>query len=102
MNNKALLESAANFFKTSYPGVTAEAVVCFLVFIDLPSLVTVGSLAQEVHMAELDVYNHLTLLAAGGAGLLSLENTGGDDTIISLTDEGYAAKDNLMASVATA
>lgn len=98
MDNKAILEHATSYFKRSYPGLTAEAIVCFLVLIDMDRNPTVGDVARGVAMAEPQAYHHLSeLTAGGGAGLLTLENLGDGRNYVHLTDAGKIAKKSIQA-----
>jgi len=99
MDNKAILERAANFFKQSHPNITAEAVVCFLVLIDLDRNPTVGDIARGVGMAEPQAFHHLAELSTGaGAGLISLENLGDGRNYVHLTEAGLIAKKTVQAA----
>ncbi len=99
MDNKAILEHAAGYFKRTYPGLTAEAIVSFLVLIDLPKTPTVGDVARNVGMAEPQTYHHLSELATGvGPGLINLENTGDGRNLVHLTGLGEEAKKQIKAA----
>lgn len=99
MENKAVLEHATNYFKRSHKGLTAEAIVCFLVLIDLERNPTVGDIARSVGMTEPKAYHHLSELSmGGGAGLINFENTGDGRNYVHLTDAGQAAKKQVQAA----
>lgn len=99
MDKKAILEHASSYFKQTYPGLTAEAVVCFLVLIDLGRNPTVGDIARGVGMAEPQAYHHLSELTVGaGSGLISFENTGDGRNYVHLTEIGQAAKKQVQAA----
>lgn len=87
MGNKEILQEVTTVFKRTYPGLSAEAIICFLVALDLDSP-TVGDIARAVGMTEPAAYQHLSLLTASGAGLVSLENTGDGRNLVHLTDAG--------------
>ncbi|NVJ97228.1 MAG: helix-turn-helix transcriptional regulator [Alphaproteobacteria bacterium] len=89
MSNKAILEQATVIFKRDYPGLSAEAIICFLVTMDLGQP-TVGDVARAVGMTEPTAYQHLSLLTGSGAGLIVLINTGDGRNQIQLTDKGQA------------
>lgn len=98
MDNKAILEHAATYFKRTYPGLTAEAIVCFLVLIDMDRNPTVGDVARGVGMTEPQAYHHLSELTAGvGAGLVTLENLGDGRNYVHLTGIGMEAKKAVQA-----
>lgn len=97
MDSKTILEAASGYFKKAYPGLTAEAVVCFLVIMGMDEGPTVGDVARALGMTEPDTYHHLTLLTSGkGAGLISLENTGDGRSVIHVTEEGKAIEANIQ------
>lgn len=99
MDTKAILEHATVFFKRTYPGLTAEAIVCFLVLIDLPRNPTVGDIARGVGMAEPTAYHHLSELTVGvGAGLITFENMGDGRNYVHLTGTGLEAKKQVEAA----
>ena len=99
MSNQKILEHASTFFKANYSNLTAEAIVCFLVLLDLDRNPTVGDIARGVGMAEPQTFHHLSeLTAGGGAGLISLENTGDGRNFVHLTDIGTIAKQSIEAS----
>lgn len=99
MNNKAILEQASAYFKTHHPGLTAEAIICFLVMIDL-SEPTVGDIARAVGMTEPVAYQHISMLSPSGAGLISLVNAGDGRNRVTLTDQGEAAKAAIRTALA--
>jgi len=99
MSNKEILQHAAAFFKQAYPALTAEAVVCFLVLIDVGEGATVGDVARAVGMTEPSCYQHMAQLTAGvGAGLVSFTNTGDGKNHVHLTETGKAAKQAIQAA----
>lgn len=99
MDNKKTLEHAAEYFKKAYPGLTAEAVVCFLVLVDLEGRPTVTDIAQSVRMTEQDIQLHLALMEpSSGAGLVSVESQGDGKIFVHLTDAGVSAKNAIQTS----
>ena len=99
MSNKSVLEQAASYFKNHHPGMTPEAVVCFLILLDLKNP-SVGDIAKAVRMNEPVVYQHLSLLTSGGAGLVHLVNAGDGRNMVQLTDIGQMAKSHIQTALA--
>lgn len=99
VNNKAILEQASSYFKTHHPGLTAEAIICFLVTLSVAEP-TVGEVARTVGMTEPQAYQHISMLSPSGAGLISLVNAGDGRNLITLTPEGEAAKAAIMNALA--
>jgi len=101
MTNKDTLESAAAYFKGSYPNLLAESIVAFLVLIDLGDGASVGDVSRALGMTEPQCYHFMTQLNTGnGAGLVSLENTGDGTNLIHFTGAGQAAKEAVLAALA--
>ncbi len=98
MSNKAVLEQAASYFKTQYPGLTAEAIICFLVVVDLNEP-TVGDVARAVGMTEPQAYQHISMLTPSGAGIVQLQNAGDGRNVVHLTEAGMAAKSAIEAAL---
>ncbi|WP_420429669.1 hypothetical protein [Kordiimonas sp.] len=98
MSNKAVLEHAASYFKAQYPGLTAEAIICFLVVVDLNEP-TVGDVARAVGMTEPQAYQHISMLTPSGAGIIQLQNEGDGRNIVLLTEAGLAAKAAIEAAL---
>ncbi len=96
LGNKAVLEQIASYFKDHFPGLTAEAIICFLVVIDFEQP-SVGDVARSVGMTEPDAYHHMSLLGGSGAGLINFVNAGDGRNLIMLTDIGLLVKNNLIA-----
>ncbi|WP_417451504.1 hypothetical protein [Kordiimonas sp.] len=99
MSNKSILEQASAYFKSHHPGLTAEAIICFLVMIDLGEP-TVGEVGRAVGMTEPQAYQHISMLTASGAGLITLVNAGDGRNTISLTPPGQAAKAAILSALA--
>lgn len=87
MSNKSILEAATAAFKKDYPGLTAEAIICFLVTMDLDDP-TVGDIARAVGMTEPSAYQHMSMLTASGAGLIVFINQGDGRNQVKMTDRG--------------
>lgn len=98
MNNTAILQQASSYFKSHHPGLSAEAIVCFLVVIDLGEP-TVGEVGRVVGMTEPNAYQHISALSPSGAGLVSLSNAGDGKNHIRLTPVGDAAKAAITAAL---
>lgn len=95
MNDQEILQKASSYFKSTYPGLSAEAVVCFLVLADLDQP-SVQDVAVSMRMTPQDVLGHITLLSdASGAGLITMQNGGSQ---LSLTGLGEQAKQAIQAS----
>jgi hypothetical protein len=99
VSNKAILEQASTYFKSHHPGLSAEAIICFLVTIDLGEP-TVGEVARAVGMTEPHAYQHISTLSPSGAGLINLVNTGDGRNAVSLTPTGKAARAAILAALA--
>jgi len=101
MTNKDTLETAAAYFKATYPNLLAESIIAFLVLIELGDGASVGEVARAIGMTEPQCYHFLGQLNTGsGAGLISLENTGDGKSLIHLTGAGQAAKEAVQAAFA--
>lgn len=87
MSNKEILGQVTNLIKGQYPGLTAEAIICFIVTLDLQDP-TVGDVARAVGMTEPAAYQHMSMLTSSGAGLVALVNTGDGRNLVELTDTG--------------
>ncbi|PCI62453.1 MAG: hypothetical protein COB37_07010 [Kordiimonadales bacterium] len=103
MSNKQILEHASAYFKSNFPKLEAEAIICFLVFMDLGDGASVGDVARGVGMTEPGCYHFLTQLTGGsgvaaGVGLVSFENAGGGKTLLHMTDLGQSASDAVQQS----
>ncbi|MFC4348096.1 hypothetical protein ACFO5Q_09595 [Kordiimonas lipolytica] len=98
MGNKEILHELTNVFKRSYPGLTAEAIICFMVAANEKDP-TVGDVARVVGMTEPMVYQHLSTLTSAGAGLIGLVNTGDGRNLVQLTPEGQELASSLNQSV---
>lgn len=97
MSNKSVLEQAAFIFKSQYPGLSAEAIICFLVILDLESP-TVGQVAQAVGMTEPQAYHFLSELGSTGAGLVKFVNRGDGANICQITQAGLQARTSIQAA----
>lgn len=101
MTNKDTLETAAAYFKGSYPNLLAESIIAFLVLIDLGDGASVGDVARAIGMTEPRCYQFLTQLSSGsGAGLISFENAGDGANLIHLTGAGQVAKEAVLTALA--
>ncbi len=98
VSNKAILEQASSYFKSHHPGLSAEAIICFLVMIDMGD-VTVGAVARAVGMTEPQAYQHISTLSPSGAGLINLVNAGDGRNVISFSAQGEAAKAAILAAL---
>ena len=99
MSNQKILEHACAYFKSNFPKLEAEAIVCFLVFMDLGDGASVGDVARGVGMTEPGCYHFLTQLTEGkGSGLVSFENTGDGKTLLHMTPLGQSASDAVQQS----
>jgi DNA-binding transcriptional ArsR family regulator len=98
VNNKAILEQASAYFKSHHSGLSAEAIICFLVMIDLRTP-TVGDIARAVGMTEPQAYQHISMLTPSGAGLVSLVNAGDGRNMVNLTPTGNAARAAILAAL---
>jgi len=98
VSNKAILQQAVAIFKERYPGLTAEAIICFIVASSLDTP-TVGDVARAVGMTEPAAYQHISMLTASGAGLVALHNAGDGRNIISLSAAGEQLKALIDANV---
>lgn len=98
VSNKAILERASSYFKSHHPGLSAEAIICFLVMIDLGEP-TVGAVARAVGMTEPQAYQHISTLSPSGAGLVSLINAGDGRNVITLSRTGEEAKAAILAAL---
>lgn len=87
MNKNALLKKAVDVLKSDYPGLTPEAVVCFL-FIMAQDGLTVGDVARTIGLTEPIAYRHLSELQK--VGFIQLENRGDGSNLIHLTEDGRA------------
>ncbi len=98
VGNKEILHELTNVFKRSYPGLTAEAIICFMVAANEQDP-TVGDVARVVGMTEPMVYQHLSTLTSAGAGLIGLVNTGDGRNLVQLTPEGQQLAASLNQAV---
>jgi DNA-binding transcriptional ArsR family regulator len=98
VSDKDILQQAVSVFKRSYPGLTAEAIICFIVASDLEDP-TVGQIAQAVGMTEPQAYQHISMLTSSGVGLVTLQNTGDGRNVILLSALGLQLKANIDASI---
>jgi|GEM_PF-1462107 len=98
VGKKEFLQELTNVFKRSYPGLTAEAIICFMVAANEKDP-TVGDVARVVGMTEPMVYQHLSTLTSAGAGLIGLVNAGDGRNIVQLTPEGQQLASSLNQAV---
>ncbi|MBL4838773.1 MAG: hypothetical protein JKY34_14470 [Kordiimonadaceae bacterium] len=99
MSDQKILEHATAYFKKNYPSLTAEAIICFLVTLDLGRNPTVGDIARGVRMGEPQAYHHLSeLTSGGGVGLIIFENLGDGRNYVHLTDIGTMAKNEVESA----
>ncbi|MCJ9429696.1 hypothetical protein [Kordiimonas marina] len=99
MSNKSVLEQAAFLFKSQYPSLTAEAIICFLMILDLDDP-TVGKVAQAVGMTEPQAYHFISELGSTGAGLIKFVNRGDGANVCELTQAGMQARTSVQTALA--
>ena len=98
VSNKTILEQASSYFKSHHPGLSAEAIICFLVMIDLGEP-TVGAVASAVSMSEPQAYQHISTLSPSGAGLVAVVNAGDGRNVVTLSDTGKEARAAILAAL---
>ncbi len=95
-----MLESVAGYFKRGYPGLSAEAIVCFLILTDMGDKALMYDIGQALGMPWEEVYQHLMLMKVGnGAGLVAFKQLADGHYLALLTDEGMQARDAIQQSV---
>lgn len=99
MSNKAVLQQAVAIFKQQYPGLTAEAIICFIIIASSSEKPTVGDVARATGMAEPTAYQHISMLTGRGAGLVTLENAGDGRNHVQLSSAGEQLKSLIDANV---
>jgi len=72
MDNKALLKVAALFFRDMHPGITPEAVLCFLVIAN-EGAITVSNLMQTLRYDSITIQTHLNYLTTS-SGLIAVDS----------------------------
>ncbi len=94
--NDELFKRLTGHFKSSYPALTAESMVAFMVASGADGDQTVGDIARVMGMMEPQVYQHLSALAPGrGVGLVTLINVGDGSNKVVLTPLGANLRDEL-------
>ena len=95
-SNKELIGAITNHIKASYPQLTAEAIVCFLIVAGAKKQMTASEVAAVIGMAEPQTYQHLSSMAPGkGSGLISLINVGDGTNKVQLTPKGADLRDEI-------
>ncbi|UTW60126.1 hypothetical protein KFE96_07395 [Kordiimonas sp. SCSIO 12603] len=99
-SNDKILEAVAGYFKREYPGMTAEAVICFMILSDLGDQARMYDIGVGTGMTWEEVYQHMMLMKVGnGAGLVAYQQLADGHYMAILTDKGKAARDALQQSV---
>lgn len=92
MREHEMLQHAAAYFKTNYPGLGPEAVVAFMSILYKDHAV-VADVASTLGVDEAVAGQYLVpLLDAGGAGLISMKAAAGGGNSVHLTGRGMNAK----------
>ncbi|TNE67742.1 MAG: hypothetical protein EP335_00525 [Alphaproteobacteria bacterium] len=97
MSNKSVLEHVAYIVKSQHPGLSAEAIVSFLIILDLGEP-TVAQVANMVGMTEPKLFQHLSMLTTSGGGLIQLINNGDGSNSVRLTARGQQLRAQVASS----
>jgi len=103
MSDQDILHKVTDLVKASYPQLSAEAIVGFMVVAgNAGSNQTVGDVARIIGLAEPVAYQHLSTMTPGkGSGLLSFVNLGDGRNQVQLTPKGATLRDEINLALST-
>ena len=94
--NEELIGRITNHIKVSYPQLTAEAIVCFLIVAGAKNQMIVAEVAAAMRVSEPQAYQYLSGMAPGkGSGLISLINVGDGSNKVQITPKGATLRDEV-------
>lgn len=100
MNKEQTLKAATDYFKAHHPGITPEAILCFLVLAGSGDM-SIADIAGQLNMPPQDARAHLDLLMPeAGAGLVAFAAPGTGSSVLTLSPAGMAARDALNTVLA--